>query len=80
MEYGAFLKKNHFVDPKFVSTIIFYYGLTHRMVQNKDFIDSFLLQHSEGRVRLLREQQESVDPSFLVQTVGGVMIGPFCTS
>ncbi len=29
----------------------------------------FLLQHSDGRVRLWRKELESIDPSFLVSTV-----------
>ena len=37
----------------------------------------FLLQHSDGRVRIWRKQHESMDPSCLVSTVqaaGGVMV------
>ncbi len=36
----------------------------------------FLLRHSDGRVRLWRKEQESMDPSCLVSTVqaGGVMV------
>ncbi len=38
----------------------------------------FLLWHSDGRVRILREEHESMDPSCLVSTVqadgGGVMV------
>ncbi len=38
----------------------------------------FLLQHSDGRVRIWRKEYESMDPSYLVSTVqaggGGVMV------
>ncbi len=37
----------------------------------------FLLQHSDGKVRIWRKEHESMDPSWLVSTVqgGGVMVG-----
>ncbi len=40
----------------------------------------FLLRNSDGRVRILRKEHESMDPSCLVSTVqaggGGVILGP----
>ncbi len=56
--------------------------LDNRKLENISWSDEsrFMLQYSDGRVRIWHKEYESMDPSFLVSTVqaggggGGVMV------